>query len=313
MPDGPRVEATATPAWLLTDTPGLCQCGLGGVRRKASFLQRTITGGSDLLRQTMFSEDMARRQGLLQRVDPRAKLLGMLALLLAAGLVHHIPTLLVMYAGTLALATASRLPLGFFVKRVWLFIPVFTLVVVAPATLSVITPGDVVVPLWSWHGHQEGLTAQGLTSAALVTSRVAVSISVVVLVTVTTPWTRLLTALSSLGLPRIFVLVIGMAYRYLFLLLESVTEMYQARTSRSLGKVRHDGSARSFVGASAGALVGKANHLSEEVHQAMVARGYRGEARILDRLHWRTADLVLLAAAIGTATLVVVGDRTLVR
>lgn len=305
--------STATPAWLLTDTPGLCRCGLGGTRRKASFLERTITGSSELLRQTMFSEDMARRNGLLQRVDPRAKLLGMLVLLVAAGLVHHIPTLLVMYAGALVLAWASRLPLGFFIKRVWLFIPIFTLVVVAPATLSVVTPGDIVVPLWSWHGQQQGLTAQGLTSAALVTSRVAVSISLVVLVTVTTPWTKLLTGLRSLGLPRIFVLVIGMAYRYLFLLLESVTEMYQARTSRSLGKVRHDGSARSFVGASAGALVGKANHLAEEVHQAMVARGYRGEARILDQLRWRAADLVLLAAAVAGAALVVLGDRLLVR
>lgn len=305
--------ATTTPTWLLSETPGLCQCGLGGTRRKASFLERTITGSSELLRQTMFSEDMARRNGLLQRVDPRAKLLGMLVLLVAAGLVHHIPTLLVMYAGALVVAWASRLPLGFFIKRVWLFIPIFTLVVVAPATLSVVTPGDIVVPLWSWHGHQQGLTAQGLTSAALVTSRVAVSISLVVLVTVTTPWTRLLTGLRSLGLPRIFVLVIGMAYRYLFLLLESVTEMYQARTSRSLGKVRHDGSARSFVGASAGALVGKANHLAEEVHQAMVARGYRGEARILDQLHWRAVDLVLVAAAIAGAALIVLGDRLLGR
>ena len=34
--------------------------------------------------------------------------------------------------------------------------------------------------------------------------------------------------------------------------------------------------------ASAGALFGKAHHLSEEVHQAMVARGYRGDARTLD-------------------------------
>ena len=42
----------------------------------------------------------------------------------------------------------SGLPLGFFIKRVWLFIPIFTGIVVLPATFSFITHGDIVVPLW---------------------------------------------------------------------------------------------------------------------------------------------------------------------
>jgi hypothetical protein len=39
--------------------------------------------------------------------------------------------------------------------------------------------------------------------------------------TLTTPWIRLLAALGGLGVPRIFILIIGMAYRYIFLLLAS--------------------------------------------------------------------------------------------
>ena len=46
------------------------------------------------------------------------------------------------------------------------------------------------------------------------------SISLVVLLTLTTPWAKLLAALRSLHVPKMFVLIIGMAYRYLFLLLE---------------------------------------------------------------------------------------------
>lgn len=291
----------------------LCPCGCIGKRSKGSFLEKTLRGASDPLRQTMFSEDVARQPGILQQADPRAKLIGMIVLLVAAGLVHNSLSLAVMYVATLGLAAGSRLSLGFLIKRVWLFVPIFTAIVVLPATLSIVTKGDIVLQLWTWHGEPQGFTRQGLLTALLVVSRVAVSISLVVLLTITTPWTKLLAALRSVGVPRFFVLIIGMAYRYIFLLLETVTEMYESRTSRTVGAVRHDKAARSFVGASAGALLGKANHLSEEVHQAMVARGYRGNARVIDEQRLRRTDLVFISVAILSAAAIVVGDRFLGR
>ena len=54
--------------------------------------------------------------------------------------------------------------------------------------------------------HPQGLTSQGLTSAALVVARVATSISLVVLLTLTTPWVRLLAALRRRGLHRVLVI-----------------------------------------------------------------------------------------------------------
>ena len=81
-----------------------------------------------------------------------------------------------------------------------------------------------------------------------------------------------------------FVLVIGMAYRYLFVLLAAVQDMYVARRARrDRAGARHRAAAAAFVGATAGALFGKAHVLADEVHQAMTSRGYRGDARTLDR------------------------------
>jgi cobalt/nickel transport system permease protein len=292
-----------TPSWLLQNDVGLCPCGCVGIRKKGSFVEKTLGGSADLLRQVMFSEDVAARRGALQRLDPRVKAIGLLVLLVAVGLVHHVPVLIAAYGLTLVFAVVSGLPLGFFVKRVWLFVPIFTGIVVLPATLSIVTPGHVVWTLWHWHGTPQGFTAQGLTTAALVVTRVATSVSMVVLLTLTTPWTRLLAALRALGVPKIFILVIGMAYRYIFLLLATVTEMYEARKARTVGGAGHDKGARRFVAASAGALFGKAHHLSEEVHQAMVARGYRGNARTLQTFRLRAVDglaaLVVVAAAVA--------------
>jgi cobalt/nickel transport system permease protein len=310
VPARARVDsrASSTPSWLLQSELALCPCGCVGRRRKGSFVEKTLTGSAGLLRQVMFSEDVAARGGLLQRVDPRVKLVGLLVLLVALGLVHNVVVLVAAYLVTLLLAAASSLPVGFFVKRVWLFVPIFTGIVVLPATLSIITPGDVVLQLWTWHGSPEGFTAQGLTSAALVVSRVATSISLVVLVTLTTPWVRLLAALRALGVPRIFVLTIGMAYRYVFLLLGSVTDMYEARKARTVRGQAHDASARAFVAASAGALFGRAHHLSEEVHQAMTARGYRGDARSIVAFRLTRLDAVAAAGVLAFAVAIYGGD-----
>lgn len=305
------MTGTATPAWLLEADVAMCPCGCVGRRKKGSFVEKTLAGGADVLRQAMFSEDVARGGGLLQRLDPRVKVLSLLALLVVAALVRHVPVLVAMYLVTLLLAAASGLPVGFFVKRVWLFIPVFTGVVVLPATFSFVTPGEVVVPLWHWHGHLVGLTRQGLVGAGLIVTRVATSVSLVVLLTLTTPWTRLLAALRALAVPRIFILVIGMAYRYLFLLLNSVTDMFQARKARSVAAQVDVKAGRRFVAAAAGALFGKSYALSEEVHQAMVARGYRGDARTLERFAPGALDAAWVAACAALAVLVLGGDRLL--
>jgi cobalt/nickel transport system permease protein len=300
-----------TPPWLLQGEVAMCACGCVGKRRKGGFVEKTLGGGAALLRQAMFSDDVAHETGLLQRIEPRVKLVTLVSLLVVVGLVGSVPVLLGCYAGTVALAAASRVPVPFFLRRVWLFVPIFTGIVVLPATLSVVTPGDVVLVLWHWHGSAEGFTAQGLHSAGLIVTRVATSISLVVLLTPTTPWTRLLAALRALAVPRIFILVIGMAYRYLFLLLTAVTDMYTARKARSAGAGPHTAEGRRFVAASAGALFGKAHQLSEEVHQAMTARGYRGEARTLAADRPGPVDALWTVAAAAVAVAVLVSDRRL--
>ena len=57
-----------------------------------------------------------------------------------------------------------------------------------------------------------------------------------------------------------------------------------------------------LVGAGIGSLFGKTLVLSEEVHSAMISRGFTGDIRTLRRPAWKTADtLLVLAAALITA------------
>jgi cobalt ECF transporter T component CbiQ len=304
-------DGSSAPNWLLVETSGAPPLSCSGKRRRGGAIEKTLDGLAKLIRQALASEEIAARRGLLQRLDARAKLLGMIGLLIATGLVRHIPVLLGLYALTLVLAAASRIGLGWFAKRVWLFIPLFTGVIVAPAMFSFVTPGEVVLPLGHWFGHEVGLTRQGLTSAALIVCRVATSISLVLLLTLTTSWSRLLAALRALFVPRLLVLVLGMAYRYLFVLLDSVAEMVTARRARTVAAKRSRRGERAVASFSAGALFGKAHALSEEIHQAMLARGFSGEVVSLERAHIGLIDVVALVACLALAILVVGGDRAL--
>jgi cobalt/nickel transport system permease protein len=302
-----------TPEWLLTAEAGLCPCGCSGRRTKRSFVEKTIAGTVGVLRHAMFSEDTAGRPGFLQRVQPRVKLLTVLGLLVTAALVRRIPVLLGMYAGTSLLAFASRVSLAFFVKRVWLFVPLFTGLVVLPATFSFITAGHIVVPFGTWFGHRVGMTGQGLLAAGLIVMRVTVSISLVLLLTLTTPWNRLLAALRALLVPKMFVLVLAMAYRYVFHLLGAVTDMYTARKARTIDADTDAVAGRRFVAASAATLFAKSHALAEEVHMAMLARGYTGDVRTLASERVAIRDVAWILACAATAFLILGGDRVLGR
>lgn len=289
-----------TPAWLIEPELRFGPCACCGKRAKGDLVEKTIVGAGRTLRAAMFSSDLAEEDGFLQRADPRVKVAGTVALLVVAALMRHVSVLVGIYASTLVLASLSRIPVRALVRRVWCFVPLFTGVVALPAALSVITPGHIVVPLGSWFGTSVGLTSQGLTAAALIVMRVATSISLVVLLTITTPWARLLAALRALFVPRTFVLVLGLAYRYLFHLLSSIIEMYEARKARA-PRDPDVARGRAFVAATAGAAFGKAHALSEDVYFAMVARGYTGQATAVDRGLPSFADAFVFVAVAALA------------
>jgi cobalt ECF transporter T component CbiQ len=305
-------QPAGTPPWLVQGELSLCPCGCIGKRKKGSYLEKTLSGASNVMRQAMFGEEVAAQDGVLQRLDARVKVVSLIVLLVATALVHTIPALVAIYLSSVALAAVSRLSVGWFVKRVWLFIPIFTGIIVIPAMFSFITPGTIVLPLWTWHGHPVGLTEQGLRAAGLLVMRVACSVSIVVLFTLTTPWNKMLAGLRALFVPKIFILIIGMAYRYIFLLLNAVTDMYTARKARAVGNPSGDvKEGQRFVTATAGALFGKAHVLSDEVHQAMVSRGYTGDAKTLQQPRVAVTDVVFAVCVLVFAILALGGDRLL--
>jgi energy-coupling factor transporter transmembrane protein EcfT len=152
------------------------------------------------------------------------------------------------------------------------------------------------------------VTRQGLLGGALFTGRVAASLSLALLLPLTTRWNDLLRAFAAFRVPQLFVLVLAMTYRYIALLVRTVAELHEARTSRTV-RYLPAGAERRWVASRMGYLFGKAYRLSQEVHDAMLARGFAGEVKSLVPRKAERRDLVWLILTLLLCVMVVLLDR----
>ena len=271
------------------------------------WLERTLAGITGSIERAVFTEEHARGRGWLQAVDPRAKLAMFLLVVLAASLSSVLAVEVVLYAVVLLAAGASRVPFDFFVRRVWLGIPLFAGIVVIPAIFFVPGPRLFDLALGPIH---VAPSIPGLTGATIFIARVGVSVSLAVLLVLTTPWADLLKSLQAMRVPKLFVLVLAMAYRYIFLFLHLANGLFQARKSRVVGRTT-GGEQRRWIAGTMGNLLNRSVKMSNDVYAAMAARGFSGSIRTYQAYRMRTADWVALSAAAVIAVAAVFASRTL--
>ena len=296
--------------------------GHTGKRKKNNFISRTINGVISFFRETMISEGYARRNGLLQSLDPRAKLLSILAIVVAVSLARDPVTLVCVYLLTLVFGLLSKIDLLFFIKRVWLFIPVFTGVIILPMIFNVLTPGDIVLTIATPGEGAHigplalpaviGITSQGLYMAFTFTIRVTTCVSAMVLLFLTTPQDALFKSLRSLGVPRIYVLTLDMCYRYIFLFMDIVRDLYIAKKSRTI-KVSSNFEEQKWVGGRIGFTLVKSLDMSDKVHKAMISRGFNGDVKIMQDYKMRPADYAALLSAVSFSITLILLSQNIIR
>ena len=273
---------------------------------KKSIVERTIGAFSGFFDESSFAEGYASKRGLMQFVDPRFKLVGMLWLVVCVVFVNRVEWILAILSVGILLAAASNVRLGYYLKRVWLFIPLFTLVIAVPAMFNFIVPGEPLFILLN-RGQSIGpivspwtisLTVPGVQSAFLFVLRTGAAVSFVILLALTTRWTDLLASLQSLKIPTAFVMILSMTYRYVFVLVGIAQDMYFALKSRTL-KPERSGDVREWLGATVGVLFRRSMNMSELVNLSMISRGYDGRVREVSRFRAQPFDWAFLGFLVG--------------
>lgn len=232
---------------------------MANVFKQHNFIERSLKGVLIFFKDSILSAEQSSYHGFLQSLDARFKAATFLLLCIAALITRNIYALGFLYFLTLILVAVSKINLGFFLKRTWVFIPLFSLFIAIPAALM----------------------PHGLPGAVLFVSRVTVSVSLVVLLGLTTRHFVLLRVLRIFKVPQIFVMVLGMSYRYIYLFMEIVENTYLGIKSRTGGLI-HYKKGQSLVAWNIAQLWQRSFQLNEDVYSAMLSRGYTGEPVLLD-------------------------------
>ena len=219
----------------------------------------------------------SRAGGWLQRLDPRAKTLAMLAVLAAISLAlprEYVATARLYAAGSLLwliTVVTSRLPVWPLYRRALLVLP-FTLVFAVVSWLS----GD-------------PQRAVAISAKALLSAQFAV------LLAASTPMENLLAGMERCHAPRLVLTITLLIYRYLFLIAS------QARRMRMAAEAR--GSQRRFAVAAGtlAVLFARSQERATGLHRAMLARGFQGSFPPLAPLSLSLADGVFIALALPAA------------
>lgn len=243
---------------------------------------------------------------LIHRLDPRIKLAGTLLFIITATVLPAGAWLPYALLFVLSLAVAQRTGLGvtFALRRSFVALP-FAL---AAITLPFTVPGQ---PLAQWGPLT--ISAEGTVRFASILIKSWLSVQMAILMTYTTAFPDLLWGMRSLRLPAALVAIVSFMYRYLFVLADEALRLTRARAARSgagAGGQRAGGGVL-WRGKVAGGMVGnlalRAFERSERIHDAMAARGYQGEMRMLDtpRLTDRDRSALVVWVSLMAMTLLI--------
>ena len=202
------------------------------------------------------------------------------------------------YLTAIILAFVSSISLGFFLKRTLLFVPLFSFFIVVPAIFSPITPGDSVFS-FTVFSHHVSITRQGLGFAMIFFMRVLASVSFAMLLVLTTRHHVLLKVLRLFKVPQVFVMTMGMCYRYIYLFLDTIQKTFCAIKSR-VGFVSSTKAGQKIAAMNMAGLWLKSYRMQTQVYDAMLSRGYTGEPKVLEEFKAGTIDGVLLTFSLLT-------------
>jgi cobalt/nickel transport system permease protein len=247
-------------------------------------------------------------RSLIHRLDARIKFVLIIAFILTAALIPNAawPVYVLLAALAFAAELLTELSLGFFLKRALLALP-FVLAAL-PVLFTIPGPALAHLPF--------GLviTTTGVARFISVAIKSWLSVQMAILLAATTRFPDILMAMRALHLPKLLVAIIGLMWRYLFVMVEEAFRLMRARQARSGISAGASGSAgvkpagriggsipwrARVTGNMAGNLFIRSLERSDRIYNAMLARGYDGEIRAMPQPSLSAAGWATLAVGLG--------------
>lgn len=288
---------------------------LGEIKKaKLSFLDKTILNSARVVKSVYLQEENATRENFIQKINPHIKLISLLYLVVVVSINHNLQAQILTSFIIFLFYIVARLKILQVYKRIFFIAFIFGFLVVLPASLNVITPGEIIFNLikfnkpshfWIYNIPQNiGFTENGLKVVSMVFLRVLNSVSLALLIVFTTPFPSFIKSFKIIGVPDTFLMIISLAYKYIFILSRTIEEMYFALKSRLTGNIKSS-KIRKLVSGRIFFIFKRSVVIYENTYYAMVSRGYHGKLKLHSQNHFTYRDIVSLVIIIALGILII--------
>ncbi len=243
-----------------------------------------------------FLDKYSNLKSLIHRLDPRVKIISFLIYILFV--ISTLPTDFLQFAIYLGIIfiviLISRVPLGYVFRRSCIIVPFVLLI----AVFIPFFKKDQIGGGYNLGVFHLTVSYSGLWILWNVLIKSWLATLAMIVLSSTTKFPMLLRGLESLWIPKILIMLLSFMYRYIFVLVDEGMRMEQARNSRYFGG-EHLRQIK-VIGNIIGLLFIRAYERGERVYQSMVARGFDGETKTLNRLKLIGWDVYFCVVFLGT-------------
>lgn len=282
-----------------------------GVR--LTFLDKTIMNSASAAKSIYIQAENASKQNFINKVNPHVKFISLIYMAIVISVVSNLAAQL-LATGLIFLGyVLARLKVFQVYRKILFLVFIFGFLVVLPASLNVITPGKIIFNLitfnnpshfWIYDIPQSiGFTETGFQVVLMVFLRVLNSVSFALLIVFTTPFPAFIKSFRIIGVPDTFLMVISLAYKYIFILSRTIEETYFALKSRLSGNIKSS-SMRKLVSGRIFFIFKRSMITYENTYYAMVSRGYHGKVKLHTQEKFTILDFFVLVIVVASGIVI---------
>lgn len=212
-------------------------------------------------------------QGVIYRINPLLKIIMMMVGIVLLSLSNNLYFIMLMGIYSVIQAFMSGFKVYKKILTIVLGIFIFTLIVLLPSIIM-----------------------GNIKNNVYILCKVIITLSIVNVVSYTTPWNEVTKVLKILCIPDIFIFVMDITIRYIFVLGDMALEMLYALKLRSIGRNN-----KKYVSLTKiiGNLFIKSKEMGEEMYSAMECRGFTGEYKTSFNSTFLCRDYIYATSVVG--------------
>lgn len=269
---------------------------------KLPFLDKTIHKIAVTIKLMYFQSEITSGKKIFH-IHPQIKFFSFIYLIVIISLAHTIKSQLVATIFIAGFYLVSKTSYKYVYKKIIFLSLVFGLLIFLPASLNIITPGKIVFKIVTFNSSSHfwiyeipqivGITDAGIHVVELLFLRVLNSVSLALFFLYSSSFPQLIKGSKVFFVPDTFLMIISLAYKFIFILSKSIEETYFALKSRLAGNIRNK-NMQDIVSGRVFYIFKKAKSNYENTYAAMISKGYNGKVIFQNETKIKAVDIYFL-------------------